>query len=509
MEPNSFFLPIISILLFSYLIHKFLKPSEKLRLPPGPQKLPIIGNLHQLAAKNTPPHRRLRELARVHGPIMHLLLGEVSTAVVSSAEAAREVMKTHDANMANRPKLMAGKIIYYDFSDMVLAPYGEYWRQLRKIATLELFTAKRVQSFRHIREEEVSKLVESLALDAASASVVNLSERLFSLLFNITSRVVFSREGEGQRAFRVFLTNLSNVVSGFSIAELYPSIKLLNSMSGLRRKLEKMVKESDRMLDPIIDEHISKKRQGRAEEDLVDVLLKFHKDNLEDNTNSSFSLTTENIKAIILEIFGAGSETCYATTEWAMLELLKCPEAMERAQAEVRKVFQEKETVDEESLNHLKFLKLVVKETLRLHPPVPLLVPRESIEHCQIHGYDIPCQTRVIVNVWAIARDPKYWTEPNTFKPERFDDSSVDYKGTNFEFIPFGAGRRMCPGVALGMAAVELALAMLLYHFDWKLPIGITPENLDIDELFGITMRRKSELHVIPIPYASAQSVVM
>ncbi|KAJ8429248.1 hypothetical protein Cgig2_026284 [Carnegiea gigantea] len=499
MEATFWLLPIISFLASLFFMQKLLmKKSQKFQLPPGPPKLPVIGNLHQLAAKNMPPHRRLRELARVYGPIMHLRLGEVPTLVISSAEAAKEVLKNHDINFANRPKLMVGKILYYNFSDIGLSPYGEYWRQLRKIAALELFTVKRVQSFRHIREEEVSKFIKSLASAAASGSVVNLSDKLFGLLFNITS----SREGEDQDAFRVFLSNLLDALAGFSMADLYPSIKLLESLSGFRKKLQEMIKESDRMLDPIIEEHIFNKRQGKAEEDLVDVLLRFQKEN--ESANMSFSLTTNNIKSVILEIFSAGSETSFSTLEWAMSELLRNPKVMEKAQAELRDFFKEKGITGESSLNELKYLKLVIKETLRLHPVVPLLVPRESIEHCQIHGYDVPSKTRIMVNAFAIATDPQYWEEPEVFKPERFEGSSIDYKGNNFELIPFGSGRRMCPGIALGVANMELPLAMMLYRFDWKLPAGMKPNDLDMDEPFGVTVRRKNTLRVIPISYASS-----
>lgn len=180
----------MSILVFPlFIIFKILKPvPQKLILPPGPPKLPIIGNLHQLTSNKTPIHHRLQELAKVYGPIMHLRLGEVSTVVISSPELAKAVMRTHDANFASRPELMVGKYLYSDSSDIALAPYGEYWRQVRKIATLELFTARRVQSFRAIREEEGNNLVKFIATKAAQGCSVNLSERLFGLIFDLTSR---------------------------------------------------------------------------------------------------------------------------------------------------------------------------------------------------------------------------------------------------------------------------------------------------------------------------------
>ena len=162
-----------------------------------------------------------------------------------------------------------------------------------------------------------------------------------------------------------------------------------------------------------------------------------------------------------------------------MSEMARDPRVMKKAQDEVRMVFNMKGRVDETCINELKYLKSVVKETLRLHPPGPLLLPRESTQECKIHGYDIPIKSKVIVNAWAIGRDPNYWNEPERFYPERFIDSSIDYKGNNFEYIPFGAGRRICPGSTFGLVNVEMALALFLYHFDWKLPNGIQNEDCD------------------------------
>ena len=201
------------------------------------------------------------------------------------------------------------------------------------------------------------------------------------------------------------------------------------------------------------------------------------------------------------DMFIGGSETSSAAVEWAMLEMLKNPRLLKKAQTEVRQVFRTKGYVTEAGLHELKFLKLIVKETLRLHPPAPLLLPRESRESCVINGYFIPAKTKVIINAWAIGRDPWHWNEAEVFCPERFIDSLIDYKGNNFEFIPFGAGRRICPGILFAIADIELPLANFLYHFDWKLPGDINHENLDMSEAFGLSVRRKGELYVIPIPY--------
>lgn len=184
-----------------------------------------------------------------------------------------------------------------------------------------------------------------------------------------------------------------------------------------------------------------------------------------------------------------------------MTEMLKDPRIMKKAQTEIRQVVKKRGIVDGTCIQELEFLKMVIKETLRLHPPTPLLLPRESKERCEINGYEIPAKTKVIVNAWAINRDPKWWNEPEKFYPERFINSAIDYRGLHFEYIPFGAGRRVCPGMSFGLPNIELPLIKLLYHFDWKLPDGMTSEDLDMNESFGVTVKRKASLNLIPTDY--------
>ena len=200
-------------------------------------------------------------------------------------------------------------------------------------------------------------------------------------------------------------------------------------------------------------------------------------------------------------MFIAGTETASTVMEWAMAELMRNPKVMENAQAEVREVLKGKAPIEEKDIQELNYLKLVIKETLRLHTPLPLLLPRECRERCEIDGYEIPAKTRVIINAWAIGRDPQQWDDAESFRPERFIGTSIDFKGADFELIPFGAGRRMCPGMSFGVATVELALAQLLYYFEWKLPNAIEPEDLDMTEAFGVAMGRKSNLYLIPFSH--------
>ncbi|PNT58655.1 hypothetical protein POPTR_001G364600v4 [Populus trichocarpa] len=490
--PTS--LVLLPSLLFIFMVLRILKKSKTKdftpNLPPGPRKLPVIGNLHQLFGSL--PHHRLRDLAEKHGPIMHLQLGQVQTIVISSPETAEQVMKVHDINFAHRPHLLVGQIIFYNCTDIATAAYGDYWRQLRKISIVELLSPKRVQSFRSIREEEVSSLIGSIS--SSAGSIINLSRKLFSVAYNITTRAAFSKLRKEEEIFVPLVQGIIQVAAGFNIGDLFPSIKLLPWITGMRSRMERLHQEADRILESIIKEHRARKAEGNSSneskaDDLVDVLL-----DLQEHGNLAFSLTTDNIKAVILDLFIAGTETSSTILEWAMSELLKHPEVMEKAQTEVREVFGKDGSVGE-----LNYLKMVIRETMRLHPPLPLLFPRECREECGINGYNIPIKSRVLVNVWAIGRDSNYWVEAERFHPERFLDSAIDYKGVNFEFTPFGAGRRMCPGILFGISNVDLLLANLLYHFDWKLPGDMKPESLDMSEAFGATVRRKNALHLTPI----------
>ncbi|XP_050216231.1 desmethyl-deoxy-podophyllotoxin synthase-like [Mercurialis annua] len=491
---------LLSSIIFIFMILKnFKKSKSKIQHPPGPTKLPIIGNLHQLLGSL--PHHRLRDLSDKYGSIMKLNFGEVPKIVISSPETAKQVLKTHDISFAQRPFQFAASILMYNFSDILFAPYSDYWRQMKKICVLELLSAKRVQSFRSIREEEVSNLINTIS--SFSGESFNFSRKLYSLTYGVAGRASFGKKCKDQEDFIRLAEEITQVAGGFNLVDLYPSVKILRSISGMESKLLRLRERGDKILGNIIDDHRvgSETEQEREEKDLVDVLLRLQKQG-----GLQFPLTTDNIKAVIMDIFIGGSETSSTTVEWTMSEMLRNPKVMKKAQDEVRKVIGGKGNVDETDLHELHYLKLAIKETLRLHPPSPLRT-RECREKCEINGYDIPAKSKIIINAWAMGRDPNYWTDAETFYPERFLDSSIDYKGNNFEFIPFGAGRRICPGISFGMANVELPLAQFLYHFDWKLTDGLKPETLDMTEAFGATVRRKNDLHLIAIPHHSYTAV--
>ncbi|KAK2998957.1 hypothetical protein RJ639_023926 [Escallonia herrerae] len=433
-------------------------------------------------------------MAEKHGPVMHLKLGEVSAIVISTPEAAEEVLKKHELSFAQRPKLVAA-----DAAGVFFSPYGDYWRQLRKIVTLELLSTKQVRSFWPVRVEETWNLIESIS--SSSGRSMNLTMELWRFSNDTIARAAFGNKCKDVDDFISVVKEGSELCGGFDMPDLFPSLPFLPLVTRMKPAVTENLKaRTEKVLDSIIDEHLAKSAAGdeSGEDDLLDVLLKLR-------GSDEYPLTMTNIKAIILlllNFYFAGhvrwwTDNPSATLEWAMSEMLRNPKVMAKAQAEVRQALKGKKSITQEDVHELHYLKLVIKETLRLHPPAPLL-PREVREQCQINGYDIPLKAKVIVNLWGIGRNKKQWVDADCFRPERFQGSSFTFQGTNFEYIPFRAGRRICPGIAFATASIELSLALLLNKFDWNLPDGIKPEQLDMTERFGISLRKKNPLYVIP-----------
>ncbi|KAL6888799.1 hypothetical protein ACP4OV_009825 [Aristida adscensionis] len=481
------------------------RDGDGMRLPPGPWRLPVIGSLHHLLLDPL-PHRAMAGIARRLGdaPLVYLRLGEVPVVVASSPAAARELMKTHDATFATRPWSATVRTMMVDGEGLLFARHGALWRQLRKVCVVELLGARRVQAFRRVREEEVGRAVAAVAVAAAcpAGEAVNVGERVAVLVNDSVMRAMIGDRFERREEFLAGLDEAVKITSGFNLGDMFPSSRLAKLLGGTARRAEANHRKNFELMDCAIRQH-EERRAAMAgdadgavqqEEDLVDVLLRVQREG-----GLEVPLTMGVIKAVILDLFGAGSETSANTLQWAMSELMRNPRVMHKAQTEVRENLQGKPTVTEDDLADLKYLKLVIKETLRMHPVVPMLLPRECQESCKIMGYDIPKGTTVLVNVWAISRDPKYWDDAETFMPERFESKTVDFKGTDFEFTPFGAGRRICPGIAFAHATMELVLAALLYHFDWELPAGLPPSKLDMEGVMGITVRRKHDLYLHPV----------
>ncbi|RLN30421.1 Cytochrome P450 71D7 [Panicum miliaceum] len=504
MEMLTTVLPLISLVVALLLlfvrvvvvtIKKNVVGSSTPSLPPGPSKLPLIGSIHHLAAAGELPHHALTRLAREHGPVMHLQTGRVGLVVASSREAARAVMKVQDANFAHRPELTGPKTLLYGCADVAFAS-GAHWGPLRKMCVVKLLSSSRVKSFAPVRREETRALVGRIA-GQPPGTAVDLRPMFEALSSAVVSRAAFGETFEHRGAI---LKEGLKLTSGFNLSDHFPSLSFLDVVT--RRRLRRVHRQVDEILEDIIGER-KKLRQEKSKdtmENMLDVLL----DAME-RQDMEVPITQDNIKAVIMDMFAGGTETTSKTIEWALAELMKNPKEMAKVQEEVRTKMKVGETyLGDNNVGQLSYLKLVVKETLRLHMPAPLLVPRVCKEQCRLGGYTIPAGSRVVINAWAMGRDPSYWEDAEAFRPGRFLDRNVDFKGTSFEFLPFGAGRRICPGIEFGLATIELCLAQLLFSFDWKLPGAMAPEDLDMSEtsVGALSIFRKEPLRLIPSIHA-------
>lgn len=293
-----------------------------------------------------------------------------------------------------------------------------------------------------------------------------------------------------------------SLASGFKIPNIFPSWRtMLATVIGMRRALKEVHRTVDSTLEEVIEERQSEKEDKTrpdmvdTKENIVDVLIGLHE--------NGAHLSRDNIKAVIFDMFTAvcRTGTLASALNWGMAELMRDLRVMTKLQGEIRKAFHGKVAVGEDDIQaaNLPYIRLFIKETLWLHPVVPLLVPRESIDECEVNGYTIPARSRIIVNAWAIGRDPKYWDNPEEFKPERFKGNMVDFTGSGYEYLRFGAGRRMCPSIACGLPVSEMALVQLLYHFDWSLPKGVM--EVDMEEEPSLGARRKTPLLLCANPF--------
>ncbi|KAA0055269.1 cytochrome P450 71A1-like [Cucumis melo var. makuwa] len=495
---------LLNLSLFFILFLLFLKLLFKPRrgnLPPSPPKLPIIGNLHQLGRY---PHRSLQDLSKKYGSLMFLQLGSTPTLVVSSADMVREIFKNHDITFSNRPKSTAANLFFYGYKDVGFSPYGEYWRGLKKICTLELLSQRRVQGFQYVREEEVEILVSKVHKARSEGVSVNLSDLITSTSNNIVSRCIFGEKFEdenGKSRFGELTRKMAKLVVAFSVGDFFPAFGWVDNITGLIGKLKETSGALDAFLEQFIAEHKTKKKDDfqSVREDFVDILLQVQqKDDL------GFEFTQESLKSVLEDMFIAGTDTTASVLEWTIAELARNPTMMKKAQEEVRKVVGKKTKIDDNDILKMEYLKCIIKESLRVHPPAPLLLPRETSEMVKLGGYCIPSKTRVFFNVWAIQRDPNIWENPEQFIPDRFMNNPIDFKGQDCHCLPFGAGRRICPGMNFAFASIEYVLANLLQWFDWKLADdNMMAKDMDMSEDMGIALVKKHPIFLKPITFSN------
>lgn len=488
-----------------FILHNRRRAAAHLRpLPPGPRPWPVVGNLPHLGPK---PHQSLAELARVHGPLMHLKMGFVHVVVAASARVAEQFLKIHDANFSSRPPNSGAKHIAYNYQDLVFAPYGPRWRLLRKICAVHLFSAKALDDFVHVRQEEVRVLTGALARSGETPAyigqMVNVCATNAISRMLLGRRVVEHEQGGGDtkaKEFKAMVMELMVLAGVFNIGDFIPQLESLD-LQGVAKKMKRLHSRFDAFLSAIVEEHkIDGSSRNEAHVDLLTTLM-----SLKDVDDSKGGRLTETeIKALLLNLFTAGTDTTSSTVEWTIAELLRHPKYLAQARHELDSVAGKDRLVCERDLTNLTFLQATVKETLRLHPSTPLSLPRIAQESCEINGYFIPKDSTLLVNVWAICRDPDAWANPLEFRPERFlpggERPNADVRGNDFELIPFGAGRRTCAGTSLGVRMVQFLTASLIHAFDFHLVNGQLAQNLNMDEAYGLTLQRAEPLVVYSKP---------
>ncbi|KAK1435853.1 hypothetical protein QVD17_01624 [Tagetes erecta] len=473
-----------------------LRPRHHKRLPPGPTPWPIVGNLPHLG---TIPHQSLGALAKKYGPLVYLRLGFIDVVAVASGSAAIQFLKVHDMNFASRPPTSGAKHMAYNYHDLVFAPYGPRWRMLRKICAVNIFSAKALANSHHIRQEEVAILTRALV--GAEGSAVKLSEHVNVCTTNALARVLVGKKIFGNNdpkadEFKEKVIELMVLGGEANIGDFIPALDWMDLQAGTKR-MKKLQLWFDSFFNTIFQQH---KTHNGGESGHVDLLTTL----MHEGDREGRKLSDIEIKALFLNLFTAGTDPANTTVEWALAQLIRHPRVLKQAQEEMDTIVGRDRLVTELDLSQLTFIQATVKEIFRLHPGTPLSIPRIASQSCEIDGYYIPKGSTILFNLWAIARDPKIWTDPLEFRPTRFlpggEKPNADIRGHDFDIMPFGAGRRMCVGMNLGLRMVQLLVATLVQAFDWELANGLETHKLNMDEASGLTLQRAEPLMVHPKP---------
>ncbi|PHU21147.1 Geraniol 8-hydroxylase [Capsicum chinense] len=482
----------IIALSFLYTLAKLSSRVTK-KLPPGPSPWPIIGNIHLLGAK---PHVSLANLAKTYGPIMSLKLGQLTTVVISSSTMAKQVLKYQDQDFTSRFAPDAVQVHNYCKYSVGWLPVCPQWRKLRRILNTNMFSTNSLDANQHLRSRKVKELIAYCARCSQEGEALDVGQVTFKTNLNMLSNTLFSKDLADP--FSDSKVELKDVIWGImaeigkpNLADFFPMLKMID-LQGIRRRTTNQVDKLFKLFDDLINERLEEKRRGSNEKgDVLEAFLNISEENPEE-------INHNNIKSVFLDLFTAAADTTTNTVEWAMAEILKQPEIMKKAQVELAETIGKGKLIEEADVSRLTYLQCIIKETLRMHPPTPL-VPRGVTQDVELCDYVIPEGSQVLINVWAIGRDFTFWEDPLMFKPERFWSSDLDMQGQHFELIPFSAGRRMCPGYPMTLRMIPVIVGSLLNSFNWKLEADIDePKDLDMEEKFGLTLVKAHPLRAIP-----------
>ncbi|KAG8384332.1 hypothetical protein BUALT_Bualt04G0107200 [Buddleja alternifolia] len=495
MEAEMMYTSLMSLILVILMSMAYKLVSQKKaesNIPPSPAgSLPIIGHVHLL--KNL-LHRTLYDFSQQVGPIFSLRFGRRLVVVVSSSSLVEECFNKNDLVLANRPQPSVDrKSVGFSSTTVIGAPYGDHWRNLRKLCDLEVFAPTRLASFLAIRRDEMNRMITSLCKmseeEGGGFAKVDLESKIVEMTFNNIMRMVAGKRYYGEEAeddeeakqFRALTKEALELTSVSNPGDIFPILRWIG-VNGLEKKMAIHAKKTDKIMQGLLDEH----RRGERQNTMVHHLLSLQ-------ASQPQYYNDEIIIGLIVALMVAGTDASVITTEWAMSLLLNHPEVLKKARQELDSHVGHDRMVEEQDLSKLRYLHCIILETLRLFPSVPTLVPHESSQNCLIGGYNIPKGTMIIVNAWAIHRDPEVWDAPLTFKPERFENLELE----THKLLPFGMGRRACPGAGLAQKFVGLALGSLIQCFEWE---RISEEKIDLTEGSAFTLPRAKILEAMCKP---------
>nr|WJZ49106.1 cytochrome P450 [Isodon lophanthoides var. gerardianus] len=467
--------------------------GRRRKLPPGPFPFPIVGNMLHLGRR---PYESFARLSKKYGPLMSIHLGSFYAVVVSSPEMAKEILQKHGQVFSGRPVTVAVHTFDHNKISMALMPAGEKWREMRKMCNEQMFSRKTLEASQGLRKQHMRNLLEYVQRCSDGAREVNIREAALVMTVNLMSATLFSSaatefESAECRGLSTSIEGVASIVGMANLADFFPVLKPFD-LQGIQRKAA----NSFTKLLAILEAQLKRRQELRKadphaarKDDFLDVLI--------DTMEGDEHFSSDHLTHLMLDMLAGGTEPNITTIEWIMATLVANPDKMAKLKQELKSALGESQIVEESDIDKLPYLQAVVKEVMRYHPPGPFLLPRRAESDQEVKGLMIPKGTQVIINVWAIGRDPSIWKNPDSFEPERFLGQKTDFKGNDFELIPFGAGRRMCPGVPLANRIVHTTTAALVHNFDWKWE-GAASMADQQEELCGVVLRRAAPLKLIP-----------
>ncbi|KAI3860916.1 hypothetical protein MKW92_030261 [Papaver armeniacum] len=459
-----------TLLLYSVFFLVTNKKKKKNKAPNASGSWPLMGHLSLFMNDKVTLHKTLGTMADKYGPAFNIRLGNHDILV-----------ENNDPLFSNRPLTLGVKYIFNERTSIAFSPYGTYWRELRKIAAQQLLSKQRLESWRHLKIQEIDASFSRLD-ELCGATPIRMDDWLAELSFNVYARVVFGYRRGGKTAitgepacngdkYKKTLEGAFGLMSNaFAVSDVFPCLEWIDRSRGLVRDFKHFRDELNLIAGCLIEEHrqnLSKSDKGVGDDqDFIDVLL-----SVVEQSQLSGDDPDLVIKCIILEAIAGALDTTGKTLTWILSLLLNHPQVLKRAREEVDMHVGRDRSIDESDISKLVYTNAIIKESMRLYPNAAL-IDRLTFEECEVGGYHVPAGGRLMVNVWKIQRDPSLWDDPLEFKPERFlsndDKVDMDFKGQKYELLPFGIGRRICPGVLSALQVMHIVVARLIQGFDMK-----------------------------------------